>query len=72
VAERRALWFFPVAYLVERLVHYAPVLRLASGVGRTRLGARLGRLVIPLNLLDSSVYFLEGSSAPSRSRRSAG
>jgi 2-polyprenyl-3-methyl-5-hydroxy-6-metoxy-1,4-benzoquinol methylase len=56
--ERRALWFFPVGYLAERLARYVPPLRWGGGLADTPLGARLGHVVVPLNLLDSSVFFL--------------
>jgi len=58
VDERRALWFFPVGYLAERLTRYFPILKRAHRLGQTRIGQSLGGAVIPLNLLDSSVFFL--------------
>lgn len=59
VGSRRAIWFFPVHYLLARVTRYLPM---ASGVtrrlGGTAMGRRLMDTIIPLNLFDSTVYFL--------------
>ena len=59
VARRRALWFFEVGYLADRMNQYLPV----SGLNRMLRkipGIRaLYELVIPLNLGDSFFLLLE-------------
>ncbi len=57
VARRfRAKWFFRVGYLAERVGRYLPTDALTRRLGRTALGARLLRQVIPLDLHDSWVF----------------
>ena len=55
----RQTWWFPVHYLTERLGRSLPARwadRAMSSGGRL---ARLGRIVVPVNLFDSWVYVTE-------------
>jgi SAM-dependent methyltransferase len=59
VESRRALWFFPVHYLLARVTRYLPMASgVTRGLGGTAFGRRLMNRIIPLNLFDSTVYFL--------------
>lgn len=59
VGGHRALWFFPVGYLLARITSYVPLPQSAvRAIERSPLAARALAAVIPLNLFDSSVYFL--------------
>jgi len=55
---QRAKWFFPIDYLATRLEQYLPIRRLNSLLRHTPLLRRIYRQVIPVNLFDSWVFFL--------------
>jgi SAM-dependent methyltransferase len=55
----RAQWFFPLAYLAERVEVYLPWIKPLNRLcKRLPLLGRIYRLVIPVNLRDSSVFLL--------------
>jgi 2-polyprenyl-3-methyl-5-hydroxy-6-metoxy-1,4-benzoquinol methylase len=59
VGTRRARWFFPLGYLLERVTRYVPIpKRAARALGTSRLLERLRATILPLNLFDSTIYFL--------------
>lgn len=55
VRQFRQIWWFPVEYLVHRLACYLPLGWLDRSLAKGRL-RRIGRIVMPLNLLDSWVF----------------
>jgi 2-polyprenyl-3-methyl-5-hydroxy-6-metoxy-1,4-benzoquinol methylase len=58
----RAKWFFPVKYLAERVAVYLPlVTRINQIADRKPMLHRIYQRIIPLNLHDSMVFFLQKS-----------
>ena len=51
------VWSFSIGYLAERLGRYLPVGAATRALGRTRPGAALYRLTVPVNLGDSRTYY---------------
>jgi 2-polyprenyl-3-methyl-5-hydroxy-6-metoxy-1,4-benzoquinol methylase len=60
VSRQQARWFFPVSYLGDRISHYLPTAIIGKLLHETDLGRRIGSAVVPLNLFDSSVFFVQG------------
>lgn len=59
VKSCRARWFFPIGYLLARVTHYVPIPRRVSrALGQGPLAERLQGVIVPLNLFDSTIYFL--------------
>ncbi|MFT7580064.1 MAG: SAM-dependent methyltransferase, partial [Myxococcota bacterium] len=67
--SKRAQWFFPVDYLVDRVAQYLPVSSLVAAARRLPAVGRLvqaaEKRVIPLDLKDSWVFFAASSSEDS-------
>jgi hypothetical protein len=61
--EERAKWFFSVSYLSERLAVYLPINGFNRMAKSTPGLAGLYRAVIPLNLRDSTVFFMKKNTA---------
>jgi 2-polyprenyl-3-methyl-5-hydroxy-6-metoxy-1,4-benzoquinol methylase len=59
VRSLRARWFFRVGYVAERLTRYLPIGRLNDLVRRVPVLRRAYDRVVPLNLGDSMVLFLQ-------------
>ncbi len=55
VRHCRASWYFPIDYLMPRLARYLPPLR---PIDRLLQKTWVARITIPLNLFDSSCYFV--------------
>jgi 2-polyprenyl-3-methyl-5-hydroxy-6-metoxy-1,4-benzoquinol methylase len=55
-ADERALWFFPVQYLAERLAVYLPVKGLIRATAGLPVFRTLYRQIVPLNLHDSTLF----------------
>jgi len=55
--KERYRWVFSVGYLAERLERYLPVGLLRRVLERSRLGRRLSRLMVPVNLRDSWTFY---------------
>ena len=58
------VWSFSIGYLAERLGRYLPVGAAARAFGRTRPGAALYRVTVPVNLGDSRTYYARKPTAP--------
>jgi 2-polyprenyl-3-methyl-5-hydroxy-6-metoxy-1,4-benzoquinol methylase len=59
VRTRRARWFFPLGYLLARVTRYVPIpARVSRALGRGHLAKRWRGIIVPLNLFDSTIYFL--------------
>jgi SAM-dependent methyltransferase len=65
VGSERARWYFPVKYLLERTARYLPLKPAIEHLAAFGPTATLMDRVVPLDLFDSSVYFLtkEGADA---------
>ena len=59
VHTERAVWFFPVRYLLERLAVYFPIAGLNRWSDRNPLLRRLYERTLRVNLHDSTVFFLQ-------------
>jgi SAM-dependent methyltransferase len=58
VGTERARWYFPVKYLLERAGRYLPIEPLVERIGESGPGRAMLSRVVPLDLFDSSVFFL--------------
>ena len=58
VDRERARWYFPVGYLVDRTREYLPIPSLPALLAGANVVSRLREMVVPLNLFDSTVYYL--------------